>query len=119
MNRKYIFDNIVLLSNWLTNSMLLLRCPNPLDPAQHQAVLFDPQPPTPRGHTRRFTISTFQFLPDGQFTDPDEEVRISRVPLSSVNNGGGILNTSNCINHVFHYFSSCFIRTWHLKFVAT
>lgn len=58
--------------------MLLSRCPNPLDPAPQQAVLSDPPPPFPQGHTRRFTISTFQFLPDGEFKDPDEEVRMRR-----------------------------------------
>lgn len=68
----------VLLSNWLTDLMSLHRCPNPLDPAPQQTVLFDPRPPSPQGQTRRFTISTFQFRPDGEFKNPDEEVRISR-----------------------------------------
>ncbi|GLD66377.1 uncharacterized protein AKAME5_001777300 [Lates japonicus] len=54
--------------------LLYNGCPNPLDPAPQQAVLSDPPPPFPQGHTRRFTISTFQFLPDGEFKDPDEEI---------------------------------------------
>lgn len=66
--------------------MLLCRCPNPLDPAPQQAVLLDPRPPSPQGQTRRFTISTFQFLPDGQLQDPDEEVRTFR-DLGSTNKG--------------------------------
>ncbi|XP_035515425.1 zona pellucida sperm-binding protein 4 [Morone saxatilis] len=56
---------------WL---LLYNGCPNPLDPALQQAVLFDPRPPSPQAQTRRFTISTFQFLPDGEFKDPDEEI---------------------------------------------
>ncbi|XP_074545783.1 uncharacterized protein LOC141805012 [Halichoeres trimaculatus] len=56
---------------WL---LLYNGCPNPLDPAPKQAVLFDPPPPSPQAQTRRFTISTFQFLPDGEFKDPDEEI---------------------------------------------
>lgn len=55
----------------------LPRCPNLLDPAPQQAVLSDPQPPSPAAQTRRFTISTFQFLPDGEFKDTNEEVRIN------------------------------------------
>lgn len=51
------------------------RCPNPLDPAQEQAVILDPQPSTLQAQTRRFTISTFQFLPEGQLKDPNEEVK--------------------------------------------
>lgn len=70
---------IALLSNWLTNSMLPPRCPNPLDPAMQEPVLFAPHPPSPPAQTRRFTISTFQFLPDGEFKDLDEEVRITEV----------------------------------------
>ncbi|XP_071329433.1 uncharacterized protein [Trachinotus anak] len=54
--------------------LLYNGCPNPLDPAPQQAVLSDPRPPSPQGQTRRFTISTFQFLPDGEFKDPDEEI---------------------------------------------
>ncbi|XP_063740510.1 uncharacterized protein LOC134865052 [Eleginops maclovinus] len=55
--------------------MLLYNgCPNPLDPALQQAVLSDPKPPSPQAQTRRFTISTFQFLPDGDIKDPDEEI---------------------------------------------
>ncbi|TKS68059.1 Zona pellucida sperm-binding protein 4 [Collichthys lucidus] len=57
---------------WL---LLYNGCPNPLDPAPQQAVLLDPQPPSPQAQTRRFTISTFQFLPDGEFKDPEEEVK--------------------------------------------
>ncbi|TNN83556.1 Zona pellucida sperm-binding protein 4 [Liparis tanakae] len=55
---------------WL---LLYNGCPNPLDPAQQQALLTGPQPPTPHAQTRRFTISTFQFLPDGEFRNLDEE----------------------------------------------
>nr|XP_020452828.1 uncharacterized protein LOC109958484 [Monopterus albus] len=54
--------------------LLYNGCPNPLDPALKQAVLPDPQPPSSPGQTRRFTISTFQFLPDGDFKDLDEEI---------------------------------------------
>ncbi|XP_044045979.1 uncharacterized protein LOC122873393 [Siniperca chuatsi] len=54
--------------------LLYNGCPNPLDPAPQQSVLLDPQPPSPQAQTRRFTISTFQFLPDGEFKDPDEEI---------------------------------------------
>ncbi|KAF0037495.1 hypothetical protein F2P81_010369 [Scophthalmus maximus] len=53
--------------------LLYNGCPNPLDPAPHQAILSDPRPTSQRGQTRRFTISTFQFLPDGEFKDPNEE----------------------------------------------
>ncbi|KAM7009343.1 zona pellucida sperm-binding protein 4 [Tautogolabrus adspersus] len=56
---------------WL---LLYNGCPNPLDSALQQAVLVNPPPPSPRAQTRRFTISTFQFLPDGEFKDPDEEI---------------------------------------------
>ncbi|XP_036969297.1 uncharacterized protein LOC119027879 isoform X2 [Acanthopagrus latus] len=56
---------------WL---LLYNGCPNPYDPAPQQAVVLNPQPPTPRAQTRRFTISTFQFLPDGEFKDPTEEI---------------------------------------------
>ncbi|XP_078021007.1 uncharacterized protein LOC117255135 isoform X1 [Epinephelus lanceolatus] len=56
---------------WL---LLYNGCPNPLDPALQQAVLYDPRPPSPQAQTRRFTISTFQFLPDGEFKDPNEEI---------------------------------------------
>ncbi|KAK2816943.1 hypothetical protein Q5P01_025134 [Channa striata] len=52
--------------------LLYNGCPNPLDPALQLAVL--PHTSSPRGQTRRFTISTFQFLPDGEFMDPDEEI---------------------------------------------
>ncbi|XP_035856146.1 uncharacterized protein LOC116040565 isoform X1 [Sander lucioperca] len=54
--------------------LLYNGCPNPLDPALQQAVLSDPRPPSPRAQTRRFTISTFQFLPDSELKDPDEEI---------------------------------------------
>ncbi|XP_037621794.1 uncharacterized protein LOC119485994 [Sebastes umbrosus] len=55
--------------------MLLYNgCPNPLDPALKQAVISDPRPPSPQAQTRRFTITTFQFLPDSEFKDPDEEI---------------------------------------------
>ncbi|KAG7487129.1 hypothetical protein JOB18_047067 [Solea senegalensis] len=54
--------------------LLYNGCPNPLDPAPHQAVLSDPQPSSPQGQIRRFTISTFQFLPDGELKDPNEEI---------------------------------------------
>ncbi|XP_029018094.1 uncharacterized protein LOC114862177 [Betta splendens] len=54
--------------------LLYNGCPNPLDPALQQAVLSDPQPSSPRGQTRRFTVETFQFLPDGEFVDLDEEI---------------------------------------------
>ncbi|KAL7404940.1 hypothetical protein ABVT39_021361 [Epinephelus coioides] len=56
---------------WL---LLYNGCPNPLDPALQQAVLYDPRPPSAQAQTRRFTISTFQFLPDGEFKDPNEEI---------------------------------------------
>ncbi|XP_045904326.1 uncharacterized protein LOC123970359 [Micropterus dolomieu] len=56
---------------WL---LLYNGCPNPLDPAPEQAVLLNPRPPSPQAQTRRFTISTFQFLPDGDFKDLDEEI---------------------------------------------
>lgn len=55
-------------------SHLFHRCPNPLDPAPPQAVPSHPQPLSPDAQTRRFTITTFQFLPDGEFKDLDEEV---------------------------------------------
>ncbi|XP_056266397.1 zona pellucida sperm-binding protein 1 [Pseudoliparis swirei] len=55
---------------WL---LLYNGCPNPLDPALQQALLAGPQPPTPHAQTRRFTISTFQFLPDDEFRNLDEE----------------------------------------------
>ncbi|XP_070684493.1 zona pellucida sperm-binding protein 1-like [Pempheris klunzingeri] len=56
---------------WL---LLYNGCPNPLDPELQQAVLITPRSPTPQSQTRRFTISTFQFLPDGEFKDLDEEI---------------------------------------------
>lgn len=46
-----------------------------MDPAPEQAVILDPQPPGPQAQTRRFTISTFQFLPEGQLKFPNEEVK--------------------------------------------
>ncbi|KAM7419116.1 hypothetical protein PAMA_016301 [Pampus argenteus] len=54
--------------------LLYNGCPNPLDPAPQQAVVSHPQPPFPHAQTRRFTINTFQFLPDGEFKDLDEEI---------------------------------------------
>ncbi|KAJ0050612.1 hypothetical protein NL108_005017, partial [Boleophthalmus pectinirostris] len=52
--------------------LLYNGCPNPLDPDPNQIVLSDPKVPA-RAQTRRFTISTFQFLPDGEFKDSNEE----------------------------------------------
>ncbi|XP_027872156.1 uncharacterized protein LOC114143940 [Xiphophorus couchianus] len=54
--------------------LLYNGCPNPLDPAPPETVLSDPTPPSPQSQTRRFTINTFQFLPDGEFQDMDEEI---------------------------------------------
>nr|XP_061833342.1 uncharacterized protein LOC133617413 [Nerophis lumbriciformis]XP_061833343.1 uncharacterized protein LOC133617413 [Nerophis lumbriciformis] len=54
--------------------LLYNGCPNPLDPASQQVVLSHPPPPSPQGQTRRFTMSTFQFLPDDNINDPDEEI---------------------------------------------
>ncbi|XP_047434781.1 uncharacterized protein LOC125004310 isoform X2 [Mugil cephalus] len=54
--------------------LLYNGCPNPLDPALSQTLPSDPQPSTPKSQTRRFTITTFQFLPDGEFKDPNEEM---------------------------------------------
>ncbi|XP_061731304.1 uncharacterized protein LOC133535440 [Nerophis ophidion] len=54
--------------------LLYNGCPNPLDPASQQVVLSHPPPPAPQGQTRRFTMSTFQFLPDDHIKDPDEEI---------------------------------------------
>ncbi|XP_005747120.1 uncharacterized protein LOC102213713 [Pundamilia nyererei] len=54
--------------------LLYNGCPNPLDPAPPQAVPSHPQPLSPDAQTRRFTITTFQFLPDGEFKDLDEEI---------------------------------------------
>ncbi|KAM4595838.1 zona pellucida sperm-binding protein 1-like [Fundulus diaphanus] len=54
--------------------LLYNGCPNPLDPAPPKTVLSDPTPPPPQSQTRRFTIHTFQFLPDGEFQDTDEEI---------------------------------------------
>ncbi|KAM3624417.1 uncharacterized protein V6R79_023129 [Siganus canaliculatus] len=56
---------------WL---LLYNGCPNPLDPAPQKTLVVDPQSPSPPAQTRRFTISTFQFLPDGEFKDMTEEV---------------------------------------------
>ncbi|XP_032399097.1 uncharacterized protein LOC116706396 [Etheostoma spectabile] len=52
--------------------LLYNGCPNPLDPDLQQAVVSDPRSPSPQA--RRFTISTFQFLPDSELKDPDEEI---------------------------------------------
>ncbi|XP_034044113.1 uncharacterized protein LOC117526182 [Thalassophryne amazonica] len=49
-------------------------CPNLLDPATDQSVLPDPPLPVPQAQVRRFTIKTFMFLPDGEVTDPSEEI---------------------------------------------
>ncbi|XP_038148775.1 uncharacterized protein LOC119788490 [Cyprinodon tularosa] len=54
--------------------LLYNGCPNPLDPAPPKTVLSEPTPPSPQSQTRRFTIRTFQFLPDGDFQDTDEEI---------------------------------------------
>uniref|UniRef100_A0A3Q2P9U2 Uncharacterized LOC105936697 n=1 Tax=Fundulus heteroclitus TaxID=8078 RepID=A0A3Q2P9U2_FUNHE len=54
--------------------LLYNGCPNPLDPAPPKTVLSDPTTPPPQSQTRRFTIRTFQFLPDGDFQDTDEEI---------------------------------------------
>ncbi|XP_054635313.1 uncharacterized protein LOC129182802 isoform X2 [Dunckerocampus dactyliophorus] len=54
--------------------LLYNGCPNPLDPASQQVVLSHPEPPSPQGQIRRFTMSTFQFLPDHEIKDPDEEI---------------------------------------------
>ncbi|XP_061627425.1 uncharacterized protein LOC133477089 isoform X2 [Phyllopteryx taeniolatus] len=53
--------------------LLYNGCPNPLDPTS-RVVLSDPQLPSPHAQTRRFTMSTFQFLPEGEIKDPDEEI---------------------------------------------
>lgn len=53
----------------------IFRCPNPLDPSPSKTVLSGPKPPTPQSQTRRFTITTFQFLPAADYKDMDEEVR--------------------------------------------
>ncbi|CAL8352474.1 unnamed protein product [Boreogadus saida] len=49
--------------------LLYKECPNPLDPPPHNAVL-----PSPESQTRRFTITTFQFLQKGKTYDLDQEV---------------------------------------------
>ncbi|XP_053713829.1 zona pellucida sperm-binding protein 1-like [Synchiropus splendidus] len=54
--------------------LLYNGCPNPLDPAAQQSVLLDPRPPPPHSQIRRFTVTTFQFLPDREFKDPEEEI---------------------------------------------
>uniref|UniRef100_A0A672F2U0 Uncharacterized protein n=2 Tax=Salarias fasciatus TaxID=181472 RepID=A0A672F2U0_SALFA len=54
--------------------LLYNGCPNPLDPSAQQTVLSDVQPSYPQSQVRRFTISTFQFLPDGEFKDSNEEI---------------------------------------------
>ncbi|XP_077425866.1 uncharacterized protein LOC144054604 [Vanacampus margaritifer] len=53
--------------------LLYNGCPNPLDPTS-QVVLSDPQAPSPHAQIRRFTMSTFQFLPEGDIKDLNEEV---------------------------------------------
>lgn len=52
------------------------RCPNPLDPGPQQSVLLEPPSPS-RGHVRRFTVNTFQFLQDAEVGNQEEEVRTS------------------------------------------
>lgn len=64
---------------WEVNYYSVSRCPNPLDPPPHQVVLS----PVPSRQTRRFTISTFQFLDDGVLKDTNEEV--SRFTLHRSN----------------------------------
>ncbi|KAM8842724.1 uncharacterized protein ACB058_014294 [Synchiropus picturatus] len=54
--------------------LLYNGCPNPLDPAAQQSVLLEPRPPPPQSQIRRFTVTTFQFLPDREFKDPHEEI---------------------------------------------
>ncbi|XP_041840229.1 uncharacterized protein LOC121639097 [Melanotaenia boesemani] len=54
--------------------LLYNGCPNPLDPAPPKTVLSHSEPSSPQSQTRRFTISTFQFLPDDEFQDMDEEI---------------------------------------------
>lgn len=58
----------------------LHRCPNPLDTAHQQTLLSGPPPPSPRGQTRRFTITTFQFLSKGKTSGSNEEVRTGGIP---------------------------------------
>ncbi|XP_057699790.1 uncharacterized protein LOC130920515 [Corythoichthys intestinalis] len=53
--------------------LLYNGCPNPLDPTS-QVVLSDPQPPSPHAQIRRFTMSTFQFLPEAEIKDLAEEI---------------------------------------------
>ncbi|XP_061686867.1 uncharacterized protein LOC133506600 isoform X2 [Syngnathoides biaculeatus] len=53
--------------------LLYNGCPNPLDPSS-QVVPSDAQLSSPPGQTRRFTMSTFQFLPEGEIKDPNEEI---------------------------------------------
>lgn len=65
---------IIFFSDWGIY-MFLLRCPNPLDPALQQSVVLQPRPPSPEGHTRRFTIRTFQFLQGDELRNLEEEVR--------------------------------------------
>lgn len=60
---------------WLMN-VKFSSCPNPLDPAPPETVFSDPKPPSPQSQMRRFNIRTFQFLPDGDFQDINEEVRL-------------------------------------------
>ncbi|XP_070966334.1 zona pellucida sperm-binding protein 1-like [Oncorhynchus clarkii lewisi] len=46
--------------------LLYNGCPNHLDPASQKPHPSPPPPPFHHGQTRRFTISTFQFLTSGQ-----------------------------------------------------
>ncbi|CAL8332266.1 unnamed protein product [Lota lota] len=49
--------------------LLYKECPNPFDPAAHNVVLASPE-----SQTRRFTITTFQFLQKGKTYDLDQEI---------------------------------------------
>ena len=109
LSHEYIYNGEIEEYQWdgrPFNPMLIPRCPNPLDPAPHQVVLSAPRPPSPRGQTRRFTISTFQFLHDGEFKDPNEEVRMSRVPEILLLMFAWNIVTLNCV--FFYYFVSPF-----------
>ncbi|XP_077462403.1 uncharacterized protein LOC144078078 isoform X1 [Stigmatopora argus] len=53
--------------------LLYNGCPNPLDPTS-QIVPPDLRSPSPHAQIRRFTMSTFQFLPKGEIKDLEEEI---------------------------------------------
>ncbi|XP_051940234.1 uncharacterized protein LOC127613305 [Hippocampus zosterae] len=53
--------------------LLYNGCPNPLDPTS-QVVQSDPQSHSPDPQTRRFTMTTFQFLSEGDIKDLNEEI---------------------------------------------